>query len=231
LKRNLLLLLGALATTILLLSRSRTMLISAVVFFTVVFGYLRPGRKVLALYIATVLLMLAVAVKPELVNDVTQTYILKSGSRLMESRGNQIQESLQSAIASGPLGLGFGISAGISRFWESGNFSSYSREKGNSILAVWEETGIIGAGLWLATMLVLALSLRRMGKDLARGSSGRFLYFVALGFLCGCCVSSMGEAWVLSPSPETAVFWATMGIGFGALKADANSTSSMGAAA
>jgi len=96
---------------------------------------------------------------------------------------------------------------------------------------LWEDTGIIGAGLWLATMLVLALSLRRMGKDLARGSSGRFLYFVALGFLCGCCVSSMGEAWVLSPSPETAVFWATMGIGFGALKADANSTSSMGAAA
>ncbi len=227
-----LLVMGAAALFLLVLSRSRTMMVAAVAGSILIFQSLKPGRKILLTYALVVMLVLAVVFSPNLLSTVKSTYVMKSGNRLMESREEQMVDSYQYAKQGGTLGAGYGVSIGMGRYWEMGStFSNFSREKGNSIFAIVEEIGVVGLALWLALLLLLTTEVRSLGRDLDSNSPARFVYLVSLGSLLSAFVSSMAEAWVLSPSPETAVFWATVGISVGALRREMNRPQAIGRAA
>jgi O-antigen ligase len=100
------------------------------------------------------------------------------------------------------------------------DFSSvgYGREKGNSQLAVVEETGLIGLafyGVFLFTMFGEFFS------SLWRLPPGETKLELALtaGLLAGLLAQSCFEAWWTSPgSVGSALFWTTAGVGFGLMR-------------
>lgn len=221
--RYVLIAVSVVALALMVLSRSRTMMASTVLTLTVVFAYLRPGRKVISAYLLGVAVLLTFTFKPDLFGELKQTYVLKNRENLLESRGEQFRDSYDAAKEAGFWGGGFGVSVGMSRFWDtSTTFSDYSREKGNSFLAIWEETGIPGVALYLALSMIVIMSIVRFGRGEKDDAELRFYKQLFLAYVLGTLLSSVFEAWVLSPSPLTATFWATIGMGFGALRRASN---------
>ena len=72
-------------------------------------------------------------------------FVQKRSTEITSSREEQMLDSWEAAKQGGVFGAGFGVSIGVSRYWDEGSsFSSASREKGNSLFAIVEETGVIG---------------------------------------------------------------------------------------
>lgn len=87
------------------------------------------------------------------------------GTNLFASRSDLFNSSLSAAKEGGIIGIGFGIShpdiknnANGSHF----NEGRYIREKGNSILALIEEVGIIGLFLFFAPIVFVSIKLRKL---------------------------------------------------------------------
>jgi O-antigen ligase len=95
------------------------------------------------------------------------------------------------------------------------SFSTFAREKGNSILAVVEELGILGLVLYLMLVYSVWHSFRQLAR--APNSEIKFVHRLSLGFYFGALLHSGFEAWFMSSSPDVAVFWATLGLLLGAL--------------
>jgi len=92
---------------------------------------------------------------------------------------------------------------------------SYGREKGNSQLAIVEETGLVGLGLYgilLITLFTPLISahLREKSRD------GKVILGLITGALAGLTLESVFEAWWVAPgSAESAYFWSLAGVGLG----------------
>jgi O-antigen ligase len=124
-------------------------------------------------------------------------------------------------VAGGWAGVGYGISAG----WETGDFQAgvtsvgYGREKGNSQLAIVEETGLVGLGLSLLVVVVVFRKLAR-GYRAAPSRDAKVLIGLVMGTLAGLLVQSVFEAWWDAPgSPEFVLFWVMTGVGLGVAQA------------
>jgi O-antigen ligase len=126
------------------------------------------------------------------------------------------QESYEQAKLGGVFGGGYGITIGMSEWQEAGLSSvNYGREKGNSQLAIVEETGIVGLLLY-ALLLVLLLGYLFKAFRSASYGNDKTALGLALGTLSGMIAHSAFEAWWDAPgSPEFVVFWATAGVGLG----------------
>jgi hypothetical protein len=134
---------------------------------------------------------------------------------LLFSRRQVWEDSLAGAKEGDLIGVGFGVSAGLTEF--SGGFSAegYGREKGNTALAVLEELGVFG---FIFYLFVLVGFLARLVRAAARvpGSNLRVQLGLVMGTAIGLIANSQFEAWFVAPAaPASPFFWALLGCGIG----------------
>lgn len=177
---------------------------------------LKLGRKFLIGYAVVGLLVGVYVLRPATYTNVYQGLVEKRSENVMNSRSEQLQDSWEAAKQGGWFGVGFGVSVGSSRYWDMESFSSFAREKGNTMLAVVEELGITGFALYLVLLYSMWGSLRHLSRSV--DADGKFIYIVSLGFFFGAIFHSAFEAWFLSTGPDLAVFWSSMGLIMGTLR-------------
>ncbi len=151
-----------------------------------------------------------------ILNTTYQSYILKgAGSKngILFSREEVWQESYDAAVLGGRYGLGYGVSAGDFSFHGGLTTVGYGREKGNTELAIIEETGLVGLGFYFCILLTLFVPLILAHRREKFGDN-KVALGIVLGALGGFTTMSIFEAWWVSPgSPESVFFWSMAGIG------------------
>ena len=204
---------------ILLMSRSRASMAMSLVMSTFVLLGLRLERRLMLVCLAAVAVVAIVAYYPAVTASTTQMFAYKGSSTLLATREEAYAVSLDMARMGGVHGVGFGISSGDSAGW-SGQVSSvaFSREKGNALLAVWEELGVAGVWFYVGLNFIIWQAIWRSRRWFFRDDPRRHYLFLGGGYAVGALVMLMFEAWFTSPgSPESAAFWAVLGLTFGAL--------------
>lgn len=129
------------------------------------------------------------------------------------------EESYDQAVKGGFFGGGCGVTIGSDTVFEGGAASSsYGREKGNTQLAIIEETGLIGLGLYLLStfMIIVAVSKR---WQTSRNVDENKLQGLMIGLLIGLFINSIFEAWYVAPAaPESIYYWFVVGLSLGLIK-------------
>lgn len=163
------------------------------------------------------------------VQDYFTQYTLKSNLRLLEEQGGNVwfsheqswQESYDLAMLGGTFGGGYGVTIGESFRGEIGwtiSSGQYGREQGNSQLAITEQTGLIGLGLYLI-LIASIFSAFRSGLRVAHIEADRMAIGLLGGAILGILVQSVFEAWWTAPgAPESATFWMLLGALLGATR-------------
>ena len=176
------------------------------------------SKKLLALGGGTLLLLVTLLAAPGFGGELYAKYVLKETGLSMsaafeKSRGAPTEESFAGAKQGGFLGAGYGVSVGADPSGYRGGFSAvgYGREKGNSVLAILEETGLIG----LVLVLLLLLHIFGMALKAYRMSYGRevrTLIGLSTGLWFGLVVHFNFEAWLVAPgSAESLFYWGYIG--------------------
>jgi O-antigen ligase len=202
---------------VMLETHSRAALVALLLQGLIASRYVSSTRKMKLVYVTVTVLVLTYAVSGAgLFDRFYNTFVEKNRSAVFSSREDQMDHSWEAAQQGGMFGAGFGVSVGLSRYWEEGTtFSSASREKGNSTFAIMEETGIVGlllyAGVLVALFAVLKRSCRTSDPD------RRLIALIAIGYFCAALLHGQFEAWFLSFGPDVSVYWATLGLAIGAL--------------
>lgn len=147
-------------------------------------------------------------------------FISKTGTsssiitNILSSRHEPWMKSSIGAEQGGWFGLGYGISYGSNTFnFENGLTSvGYGREKGNSQLAIMEETGKIGLILYSVLLLTIAFKLMKLFVN-SREYDHRVLIGIVSGVFFGMIFLSLFEAWWTAPgSAEFMYFWTIVGV-------------------
>lgn len=207
--------LSAAASLVMLLSASRAAMGGMFIILCAAGWGLKLGRKFVIAYAVLALLISVYIVRPSTYGFLYRSYVEKHAVTVLNSRQEQLEDTWEAAKQGGVFGAGFGVSIGSSRYWDMQSFSTFAREKGNSMLAVVEETGIVGLCLYLALLYAIWGSLRQLSRTV--DAEGKFLYKLSLGFFAGAIFHSAFEAWFISSGPDVAVFWATIGLIIGTL--------------
>jgi O-antigen ligase len=174
------------------------------------------GRMQIVYMVSSLVVLTYVLSGSTLFNRLYYTYIQKNRSQVFASRGEQMSDSWQAAREGGIFGAGFGVSIGVSRYWDEGStFSSAAREKGNSTFAIVEETGVIGLLLYSVILFTLYVLLRRARQT--NDPEQRFIAVLAMGYFVASLIHGQFEAWFLSFGPDVSVYWGTLGLAIGAL--------------
>lgn len=167
------------------------------------------------LYAIIMMFVLAVWFRPDLIQSSIKQVVFKHSDEVFSTRYSTWEESLAAANQGGWVGVGYGAAVGGGE-WQGGLTAvGYGREKGNSQLAIIEETGIIGLSLYI--MIILSV-LVRMGRSFrhARRQELRLAVGIVLGAWIGMHAQSCFEGWWVAPgSPESVAFWALTGVGLG----------------
>lgn len=199
-------------------SRSSYLIFAAIVGgFLVGLGARRVAVFAVAFVFAAVFLSI---VATQLRDAIIQRNIYKwagSEATIAHSRQDTWNDSYDGAVAGGWLGVGYGVSAGADASALGSQVSSigYGREKGNSPLAVVEETGLVGS-FFYAVLIVVMFRKLFAGFRSAPNREEKVLLGIVIGTITGLLVQSMFEAWWDSPgAPEFVVFWVMTGVGLG----------------
>jgi len=180
-------------------------------------------RRIVPFMFGLSLLLIAIyATAPELQERVTQRVIYKhatEGQGIFYTRQQPWAESFGKALEGGLIGGGYGVTIGAPPL-ETQGFTSigYGREKGNSQLAIIEETGVVGFLLYLL-MIVSFGRYMFIAYRTAPNLQLKTALAIIIGTLIGMLLQSMFEAWWVAPgSPESVAFWAFAGLGLGLAK-------------
>jgi O-antigen ligase len=145
--------------------------------------------------------------------------VYKQGLReqgVLFTREKVWSDSYKQAEKGGWFGGGYGVTIGELGEFDGGLDSyGYGREKGNSQLAIVEETGLIGLGLYVVSLLVL---FTRLLRTFLRSPPGSFraMMGITIGGVAGMLLGSAFEAWWVAPgSPESVYFWTLAGVALG----------------
>ena len=155
---------------ILVLTYSRASMLALAAGITL-YIIITQSKKFTAVYIGTIVfVILAVLVIMPLRNEADKL-ILKEFSTPLASRMLLWEPSWRAAEAGGIAGLGYGVSDPSIIFPEKATGSHYEngiyiREKGNSILAVVEEAGLIGLVLFLLPVIYVLKSLWKSERSI-----------------------------------------------------------------
>ncbi|MBE0571345.1 MAG: O-antigen ligase family protein [Ignavibacteriaceae bacterium] len=155
---------------LLILTYSRSAILS-LIFGVIVFLILNRNWKVLAYGFAIAAVHVIVIYSIPSLNQFTDTIIKKDFPEVYSSRMWMWEPSYKAALEGGLFGLGYGIShPEISSGEYSDRFEDgrLIREKGNSVLALVEEAGVIGLILFLLPIIYLLQKL----PDLAYRQAG-----------------------------------------------------------
>ena len=186
-------------------------------------GYLScfETRKKTRIITASVLAVMSIAILiPETIERVSERVIYKSAqeeSSVFHTRESVWEVSYQQARKGGVFGAGFAVTAGAGTWNGSGWHTSigYGREKGNSQLAIVEETGIIGLILYLLIIAQLLSSPFRK-RHQAASEGIRAGLRISAAAVAGFFAHSVFEAWATAPgAPESLMFWTLAGINIG----------------
>lgn len=223
--------------TLLVLSQARTgMLATGLALLVVLLLYLNPkiglrvklaaARSVAGVAMAVLLFAVALMVNPDFQNSV-ESYIYKNrgteiGESFERSRGAGAEHHFNNFLESPLVGHGFGVFAKPDPREEIqtafGIPISSSTEKGIVLIAILEETGIIGFSLF-------AIFLASMIRQTLRGID---LRYIAAFFAC--LFVNFGEAVFFAPGGIGLYFWVLislcMGMGMNATSASTNTRSS-----
>lgn len=147
---------------ILLFTYSRASIL-ALVIGTITYLLITKSKKILTfLFSITALLMVLYFTVPFVQNKVNEV-LNKDGGKIFDRRMILWKPSYEAAKQGGLIGLGYGVSAtDINTPLLTGSHyedARYVREKGNSTLAIIEETGLIGLILFLLPVFYIALKL------------------------------------------------------------------------
>lgn len=197
--------------------RSRAAISGLLVMAMVAYRRSNVGHKMMLVYAIVTVIVITYAISGSRFFDtVYQTFIEKRGTEIYSSREYQMIDSWEAAKQGGIFGAGFGVSIGMTRYWQAGNtFSTASREKGNSFFAIVEETGIIGMLFYSVTLITLFDLLRKACRTANREKS--VIALIAMGYFLGALLHGQFEAWFLSFGPDVSVYWGTLGLAIGAL--------------
>jgi O-antigen ligase len=157
---------------ILILSHSRASLLEIIIFVLLLLTGICHKNKRLFLVLITVSVLITI-MNFEKISE----YVYKGNPEIGTSRYLLFNASFKAALNGGITGQGYGISdpqiiipAAGSHYEDTGMHKErkrYIREKGNSILAIAEETGIIGAVLFFLPVIIIFYrrcnELRRAG--------------------------------------------------------------------
>lgn len=183
----------------------------------------RPDRRILLVLSACFAVVATIVAVPAIQQATYEKFVIKGADEnsngatndVFSSRRKNWAESYDAAVHAGAFGVGFGVSAGDQAFRGGFTANLYGREKGNSQLAVWEETGFFGLLLYAAVLVQIALHFRSAYR-LARSREVRMQLALAMGTLAGLLIQSVFEGWWTSPgSLEGSYFWSTVGVAAG----------------
>jgi O-antigen ligase len=214
-RRRWLLALAAATVVVMLATHSRAALCAFLILPAIAGKQMKAGRKVTLAYIALMALIVTYALRPESFDAAYHSYVAKRADNILASRGTQMEDSWEAAKQGGLFGEGFGVSVGLSRYWDLTTFSRISREKGNSILGIVEETGLVGLGLYIAVLCALYGALRKFSST--SDPDQKFIANIAIGYFVAALIHGQFEAWFLSFGPDVSVYWATIGMALGGL--------------
>jgi O-antigen ligase len=161
-------------------------------------------------------LLIAASVDAELIHATYHDYLLKGQTEkkgILFSRERVWDKSYENAIAGGWFGAGYGVTIGNTVFEGGLTAETYGREKGNTELAIVEETGMVGLMLYVILLLTLFTPLvsAHIGE---KDRDAKVVLGLITGGLCGITVTSLFEAWWVAPgSPESVFFWGLAGVG------------------
>ncbi|HEX6879638.1 MAG TPA: O-antigen ligase family protein [Terriglobales bacterium] len=207
--------LGVFTSFVMLATHSRAALGSFVLLILFAGLQLKLGRKLVLAYAGLLLLIAIYAIRPSAFDFIYHSYVNKRADTILASRGEQMEDSWEAAREGGVFGAGIGVSVGISQYWEFTTLSRISREKGNSFLAIVEETGLVGLSFYVAMLLGMFMALRKYGRTL--DPETKFVANIAMGYFLASLLHGQFEAWFLSFGPDVSVYWGTIGLAMGYL--------------
>jgi hypothetical protein len=130
----------------------------------------------------------------------------------LHSREDVWRLSFDNAIKGGVFGAGFAVTIGDTDF-KLASQKRYGREKGNSQLAILEETGAIG--LLLSSMVIILFYIHSFFYYVRLRGDDKVIMGLVLGSISGLLMESIVEAWWDSLGPEVICFWMLVGVVFG----------------
>lgn len=179
---------------LLILTYSRASLISVFIAAIIIYKYKMKAAVTLAV---TFILMLIIYLTSSEISHAVDKVIEKNSGSILANRTILWGPSYEAAKHGGIFGLGYGVSdPEIITSWGIYKEGRFVRETGNSILALIEETGIIG----LALMAYLFYSFFRITK----------YSIVITAFLTGFFIHSQFEGWITGVSNFPLVFLFTL---------------------
>lgn len=200
------------------LSNSRA---SILVFLLVGAGFVAGidlNKKILLLFCAITVVSLTALLRPLVIESAEKKFIYKYATEeqgVFFTRQRVWEDSYAFALQGGVIGGGYGVTIGQPVFEGGLTAVGYGREKGNSQLAVMEETGLIGLFLYVLVLTALFHKiLTAFSRE--RDKPRKIILGITVGTIVGMLVNSLFEAWWVAPgAPESFYFWALVGIGLG----------------
>lgn len=198
--------LAILNLTILGLTYSRASILAFAIAAVIIFIYFYRLKAVTALVGLTAAALILLFSFPQL-----ESVLSKNSDSFLGNRTIIWEPSLEAAESGGLVGLGYGVSNPeiiIEVLKKNYKYGKYEREKGNSQLALIEETGIIGLILFYLPLLYL-IKNRKINRIFSGGLENAILFAFLVGFI----VHSFFEGWQVGvTSPFLYVFWASAGL-------------------
>jgi hypothetical protein len=182
---------------ILTLTYSRSALLS-LIFGVLVFLILNRNWKVLSYSFAIILVSGIVIYFIPSINHFADKLIKKDFPEVYSSRLWLWEPSYKAALEGGLRGLGYGISHPEIR---SGEFSDHFekgrliREKGNSALALIEETGVIGLTLFLIPIFMALNIFRIYNVEFRMKARTNYTFYIIYSSLAAILLHAQFEAW------------------------------------
>jgi len=164
------------------------------------------------------LIVTTVLISPEVYDRAVDKFIFKNANEqqgVLYTRETVWEESYRLAKLGGWFGGGYGVTIGDVSFKGGLTSVGYGREKGNSQMAIAEEVGLIGLGLYILLLFSLYIYQLKM-FFLTHNRHLRILLGISMGSITGMLFQSVFEAWWVAPgSPEFIFFWSIVGFSVG----------------
>lgn len=182
---------------ILLLTYSRTSIAALILVFLIFFLFIYKRKAVFVYAVTAALITAAVFISPAVKNDL-RLILKKDFPSILFTREILIKPSLKAAEHGGLIGLGYGVSdpdiivPGTGSHYEG---PMYIREKGNSILAIIEETGYIGLVLFIIPLIFVFYILFKRIINYPDPDLYKKFMILNLSFFLAFIFHSMFEAW------------------------------------
>ena len=178
---------------LLLLTYSRAAILSLFVGIIVYLILIKAKKIIISIIVLTAgILILYLTIQP--FNNLFNNLLNKDGGYILGRRMILWEPSLDAAKLGGSFGLGYGVSAPeiktpvlTGSHYEDGR---YIREKGNSVLAMIEETGLVGLLLFLMPIFYIVINIFKFPNILI--TDHRSLITASLAAML---VPSQFEAW------------------------------------